>query len=70
MQYQAQGRHDDAGPLLKRALAIRQKAFGITHPSVASVRWNLKAAEQALKDSGNGLHRKQQDDAPRRVAAE
>jgi hypothetical protein len=33
--YEAQGRHADAEPLYKRALAIEEKALGPDHPHVA-----------------------------------
>ncbi len=34
--YRAQGRHADAEPLLKRSLAIDEKALGPEHPNVAT----------------------------------
>ncbi len=36
MLYDAQGRYGDAEPLLKRALAIWEKALGPEHPNVAT----------------------------------
>ncbi len=41
--YQAQGRYAEAEPLHKRALAIREKALGPDHPSVATSFNNLAA---------------------------
>ena len=41
MLYQAQGRYADAEPLLKRSLAIREKALGPDHPDVAVSLHNL-----------------------------
>ena len=34
--YKAQGRYVEAEPLMKRSLAIREKALGPEHPSVAT----------------------------------
>ena len=34
--YASQGRYADAGPLVRRALAIYEKAFGPEHPNVAT----------------------------------
>jgi tetratricopeptide (TPR) repeat protein len=34
--YRAQGQYTEAEPLSKRALAIREKAFGSEHPNVAT----------------------------------
>ena len=36
-----QGKYDDAEPLFKRALAIREETFGPRHPDVASSLNNL-----------------------------
>ena len=38
-----QGKYDDAGPLLKRTLAIREETLGPRHPDVASSLNNLGA---------------------------
>ena len=39
--YDAQGKYAGAEPLLKRALAIREKALGPAHPDVAQILYNL-----------------------------
>ena len=39
--YYSQGRYEEAEPLLKRALAIREKALGAEHPSTVKTRNNL-----------------------------
>jgi hypothetical protein len=39
--YRVQGRHADAEPLYKRALAIEEKAHGPSHPDVATLLDNL-----------------------------
>ncbi len=41
--YQAQGRYAEAGSLYRRALAIREKALGSEHPSVAASLENYAA---------------------------
>ncbi len=45
--YQAQGRHAEAEPLHKRALAIREKVLGSEHPDVAESYNNLAQLYQA-----------------------
>ena len=45
--YQAQGRYDEAEPLLKRSHAIWEKALGPGHPHVATSLNNLAALYQA-----------------------
>ena len=39
----AQGQYAEAEPLVRRALAIREKAFGLDHPEVATSLENLAA---------------------------
>ncbi len=41
--YQAQGRYAEAEPLVKRALAIREKTLGVEHPEVAQSLENYAA---------------------------
>ena len=41
--YRAQGKYDQAEPLYKRSLAIREKALGPDHPDVATSLNNLAA---------------------------
>ena len=41
--YEAQGRYTDAEPLMKRALAITEKALGPEHPDVGACLDNLAA---------------------------
>ena len=45
--YRAQGHHDKAEPLYKRALDIREKVLGPRHQSVAVVLDNLALLYQA-----------------------
>ncbi|MFQ5915996.1 MAG: tetratricopeptide repeat protein [Nitrospinota bacterium] len=49
--YQAQGKYGEAEPLFKRALAIREKALGPEHPSVAQSLENYAAL---LRKTGRG----------------
>jgi tetratricopeptide (TPR) repeat protein len=46
-QYLDQGKYDEAEPLLKRALAIREKALGPDHPDTAQSLNNLALIYQA-----------------------
>jgi len=41
MLYHIQGEYEKAEPLHKRALAIREKAFGPDHPEVVPSLWNI-----------------------------
>jgi tetratricopeptide (TPR) repeat protein len=43
-----QGRYAEAEPLLKRALAIREKALGPEHPEVAAVLENISRLYEAM----------------------
>ncbi len=45
--YRTQGKYDQAEPLFKRALAIKEKALGPDHPSVATVLENYAALLKA-----------------------
>ena len=45
--YQAQGRHAEAGPLYRRALAIQEKAIGSEHVEVAISLDNLATVYRA-----------------------
>ena len=49
--YMAQGKYVEAEPLLKRSLAIREKALGPEHPDVA----------QALENYGDLLRKMDRD---------
>lgn len=49
--YRDQKRFADAEPLYKRALAIREKAFGAEDPSVAAVLRNYAIVERGLKQA-------------------
>ena len=46
--YVARGRYKDAEPLFRRSLAIKEKALGPGHPSVATGLNNLAALHRAL----------------------
>lgn len=50
--YRLQGRLAEAEPLLKRALAIRERVLGPTHPSTHLTRHNLTVLQRALADPG------------------
>ncbi len=50
--YDTQGKHAEAEPLYKRALAIREKALGPEHPDVASVLESYAALLRKTKRSG------------------
>ena len=39
--YQAQGRYAEAEPLLKRALAIKEKSLGLEHPHTKDVEYGI-----------------------------
>ncbi len=45
--YYIQGRHAEAEPLYKRALAIREKSLGPKHPNVATSLENYAARVRA-----------------------
>jgi tetratricopeptide (TPR) repeat protein len=49
--YRVQGRHAEAEPLYRRALAIREKTLGPDHPDVATVLVNYAAL---LRETGRG----------------
>ncbi len=49
--YHAQGKHTEAEPLYRRALAIWEKALGPEHPHVAA---SLKNYARLLRETGRG----------------
>jgi Tfp pilus assembly protein PilF len=51
--YKVQGRNAAAGPMYKRALAIREKALGAEHPAVATSLGNLGGL---LANQGDHIH--------------
>ncbi len=50
--YRLQGRLAEAEPLLKRALAIRERVLGPMHPSTHLTRHNLGVLRKAMSDTG------------------
>jgi hypothetical protein len=46
--YPSQNRYAEAEHLLKRALAIRERVFGIDHPRTRAVRRNLQMVSGVL----------------------
>ena len=55
--YKGQGKHAEAEPLFKRALAIAEKALGLEHPHVATVLENMSEVYEKTgkKDEAESL---------------
>ena len=65
--YHAQGKYDQAEPLYKRALAIREKALRPDHPDVAAVLENYAALLKATNRPAEADKLQQRGDSIRKA---